>query len=385
MFVTVSKNKTLKQLKAKMLPLLGLEDVEDFRLKRSATAEQWKDEDQTLDELQFMSAQYVFVERGRPLRKGECNLRFYYYDNDEDTKSAFKYLFTIPVMTNIEQPELHKNLLKYLKDLKPDGKGGNSFGIQHMRIREKLSKGAGAIFQSNLALNRGLKKFKKFRDGDSLAIQKITEPEVVNKTKNHLIFIHQFERDTDRLHRARELVVSRMTTVGDLIPKLVKTARDDNMAEITSTDNIGLAAGKLTSKTTVNDCVCMKWKAAGQLNPKARISMALKVRSEGTLIFTDLTTAQKSKPPEKKAKGRSGRGRSPGRFKKQFGGGANKPGGMHNCQHANTRRAFSHARTSAPKNPKHVATFERLCLRPLSRPVRAPGQWRLDARKDVAK
>lgn len=40
--MAVSKNKTLKQLKEVMLPILGLEHVDDFRLKRNMNAEQFK-------------------------------------------------------------------------------------------------------------------------------------------------------------------------------------------------------------------------------------------------------------------------------------------------------------------------------------------------------
>jgi len=189
--VTVSKNKTLRKLKSCMLDVLGLEHVDEFRVKRNQKAEQFKDEQKTLDQLKFMSNQYVYIERGRPLRKGESQLKFYYFDPNEDGKKRMQYLFQIPVLESILVSELQKDLLRYLNDIKPDGTGGNKFGVKHIRLREKQRGGPGAIFQSNLKLNRGLRKFKKFRDGDALVIQKIPKPEIVDKNKNHIVFVSQ--------------------------------------------------------------------------------------------------------------------------------------------------------------------------------------------------
>jgi len=311
--VTVSKNKTLKQLKQAMLPILGLEHVDDFRLKRNAKAEQFKDEDQTLEDLKFMSSQYVYVEKGRPLRKGESNLKFYYYDPDVDGKMA--YLFKVPVLETQKVQDLFQDLLRYLNDAKPNGKGGNKYELKHMRIREKLKGGPGAIFQSTCALNRGLKSFRKFRDGDSLVIQKIPKPEVFDKKKNQMVFVHQFERDHDRLHRRREIIVSRLTKVEEIVPELMAIAKDMNDCQVEE-KNIGVGVGKLTSATTVADCINIKWKSLKDLDSSLRLQQALGVRSEGTLIFCDLATSVKSKPSEKKstAKGRA-------RFKRPQRGG----------------------------------------------------------------
>jgi len=318
--VTVSKNKTIKQLKEKMLPILGLEHIDEFRLKRSAKAAQFKDEDATLEKLEFMSHQYVYVERGRPLRKGECNLKFYYFDAEEDAKKQIKFLFQIPVLESIKITELNKDLLRFLNDVAPDGKGGNKYGVKHIRLRDYQSRGPGAIYQSNLKLNRGLKTFKRFRDGDGIVIQKILKPEVVDKNKNHLIFVHQFQRDTDRMHPRKELVVGRMTTVGELMSKLEELSKQQNETPVTR-EHMGLGKGKLTSKTTVNDCIAMKWTEAKGLDAKDRIATAFKIRAEGTLIFCDLTTTVRSKPPERKStpRGKSG-SRSPRRFRRASGG-----------------------------------------------------------------
>jgi len=114
----ISRNQTLAALKRQIAPIIGIPE-EEFRLKGSANGLQFKDEAVMLDALHLTDGSIVHVERGRPLKKDEFDIRFYYFNPD---KGQLNFLFTLPIHKMIKTADLKQHLLTYINEIKPNGK-----------------------------------------------------------------------------------------------------------------------------------------------------------------------------------------------------------------------------------------------------------------------
>eukprot|EP01006_Ploeotia_vitrea_P038009 TRINITY_DN66192_c8_g1_i3.p1 TRINITY_DN66192_c8_g1~~TRINITY_DN66192_c8_g1_i3.p1 ORF type:complete len:1232 (+),score=694.70 TRINITY_DN66192_c8_g1_i3:155-3850(+) len=251
MSTRLSKNSEMRVLKEQIGAHLRL-PVDEFRIKTSQVGKEFKDLSKTLGEAKLTQGSVVFVELGTPLGPNESLVKFFLY-RPQRKKMQFKTL-EIPVdrmmlIKDVKQLVVDKINAQFppkKKEQQEDDSSKtdrnndssatdgaqqqeqeptknkpqrkNRFGIEHVRLRERLRQKVGKIYSDTMTLGRSIPRLK---DGTQIAVQQVAVPEVVTH-QHRPIFIQRWHPDTRVLDDKVEVLVRRNGPVSELKDEIVK-------------------------------------------------------------------------------------------------------------------------------------------------------------------
>lgn len=271
--VRINRFKSIAQLKELISPIIDIVP-EEFRLRSSPIGVVFKDEDATVDSVKLTDGSIVFAERGKPLKKDEFDMKFYFFNPEKE--KPFTVLFELPFSKSWKISELKKKLLAYLNEFRPNGKGGNTLNIQYMRLREKKKYQVGKIFLDNSSLGKSIPMIS---DGQEICIQRIDNEE--NITNLHkCIFVQRYHPHARILDRKSEIIIRTNDNVAAL---------KDQLAIISSIprEHIGVAKGISTSEMRPEQAAKLNFRDPKIPDELLMSVMPIRVYDGDLIVFQD--------------------------------------------------------------------------------------------------
>ena len=264
--LVVSRNDTLAVVKAKIGHALGL-DVDTFRVARSHTAQQFKDDTETLADLQLVNQSGIYVSHGRPLKKDEVQCTFFLYQPDHEETAAttaaelsdvhpsstpslstasstastasvssatapaassppvlskFQYLFDLPIRHDMLLSDLKPHLLSCLSKKRPHPTlaHSNAWNIVHLRLRDKKGTQTTKVYEDGKSVQENLGAMK-LEDGFEIVLQKLDHPEVWTSAQM-MLQAQQWLPAQGKLGPVQDLVTRKNVSVGGMKMQLYK-------------------------------------------------------------------------------------------------------------------------------------------------------------------
>lgn len=264
----VSRNDTLGSVKSKLAAALAL-DPTQFRIARTHTAPQFKDEEQTLAELQIVDQSGIYVALGRPLKKEEVQVSVFllsHSDGDEppnptstvvsasessatpappSTGTRFQFLFSLPLRSDILVSDLKVLLLDFLSKKRPHPTiaGSNGFGIAHIRIRDKKGASSSKVYEDTRTLSENAAGGPvKLDDGFEICIQRLEQPEVWTRDKM-MLQLQQWRPETQKLGPIQDLVTKKNISVGGMKRQLYQMIQPAKSEESINSESVSADGG----------------------------------------------------------------------------------------------------------------------------------------------
>lgn len=209
--VRLSKVSPLSELRQSIAKTLN-RDPQSFKIRRSATGPELKDDSITLDAASLVDGSSVYIEPGTPLKPSEFLIRFCLHDS-KNAKMPFRALGSLVLAKNIRISEVKSLLLAYLEANHSDGHGSNTFGLVHIRLRERTGLKVGRIFLDAQTLHQNLGH--SLADNVEVAVQALSHPEVVGPQDMPLI-IQRLRPQTKVLDHPEEIIIRKMSRVAEL-------------------------------------------------------------------------------------------------------------------------------------------------------------------------
>ena len=275
----VSRNDTLGSVKRQIGLALGLEPS-SFRLSRTHTAPQFKDESATLGELQLVNQSGIFVSMGRPLQKDEVQCRFFLYQpeceekepatttaNTEEAANAtasstaaassssssapapaasaaapsrFLHLFDLPIRTGCLVSDLKHDLLGFLSKKRPHPTDPSSNGwcIAHLRVRTKKNQSSTKVLEDAKSLAENLPQLE---DGTEIALQALSAPEVW-RSDQLMLQAQQWIPKTQKLLPPTDLIIRKNLSVAGMRAQLWRSIHPEAAAAAAAAAALSVAA-----------------------------------------------------------------------------------------------------------------------------------------------
>jgi hypothetical protein len=214
--ISVDKNITLKEFKEKISPVVGLH-VDDFKVKRSSGTHLYEliTESDSLADCNIRDGMALTIEKGRPLKEGESNYQFEFFDLSKDAEN-FVDLFEIPVHEEILIADLKKLIAPMLVE-----KNIQVSDPSHIRLRDvsssQYSRRVGKAFPDAVTL----KKATMYIYSKRIAVQVLSEPETVQDgEKDLVIFVQHFSNDKFELSKKEDFVINEDASLEEFREKL---------------------------------------------------------------------------------------------------------------------------------------------------------------------
>jgi len=235
--VSVDRNMTLKEFRAKIAPIVGL-SVEEFKIRRgnlpAALHELIADSD-TLADCNLQSGMTLTIEKGKPLKEGEAvfNISFFAPEKEIDYLTELfdlvidenaligdvKRVLAVKLREELQKRKDDKHTAQHQGPTSPRQAASVPdleddvipvFDPDYMRLRDLSFSSNPRKIGKALPNDRTLKKV--LISSKRIAIQMLAEPETVTDS-DIVIFVQQFKPSTYELSRNREdfLVPEKMT------------------------------------------------------------------------------------------------------------------------------------------------------------------------------
>lgn len=194
-------NETLAELKAKLARDLEI-DAEDFHLRRSAIAPQFKDETKTLRELGLVDQSMVFVSMGAPMAPDQFALEVFIYDADNPKRPFERIISDFPASETQSIGSLKRRIAAHARVNHPANK---------LRLRDKSRTAAGKIYRDGQSVRGAM---RHVADGKQVCIQLLDFVE--RTTREDMVIALRIWRPLKRTIRLSDVVVKRRNTVSEL-------------------------------------------------------------------------------------------------------------------------------------------------------------------------
>ncbi|KNC50447.1 ubiquitin carboxyl-terminal hydrolase [Thecamonas trahens ATCC 50062] len=284
--VSLSKHRTVGELKAKMAMALGVE-ASGFTIARSPTDEQLKDETLSLEAAHLFDGAPVFVRLGTPLAVGEYKVRLVLYDPLHPSGRALWPLRHAVVNASQPVADIQTAIKAVIdehyppteKTLAAAPNATNKFRLKHLRLRTLAGpKRVGKV----LFRKRSLRVQARVKDGMVLVVQPIAAPEEL--TPAHVVFFVQAVDAAAETAAGVLIASSRSEVVFKRAAKAVEVVHE-LAARLGLDAELAVAVAPAFSKLEPTAVRRLKWRRVAGLKESATLSGPPLNVTDGALVL----------------------------------------------------------------------------------------------------
>eukprot|EP01125_Pyxidicula_operculata_P017503 TRINITY_DN6130_c0_g1_i4.p1 TRINITY_DN6130_c0_g1~~TRINITY_DN6130_c0_g1_i4.p1 ORF type:complete len:739 (+),score=174.88 TRINITY_DN6130_c0_g1_i4:2055-4271(+) len=237
--VSILRTNTLLDLKLKIKEVINLE-LDEFKVLRGGVgfASELKNEDDKISDYKFSSSQRLMIEKGKPMRHGEINIKFFY----SDLNGEMEELFELPIPGKMTVKEAKAEVIKHFKTVDAT-KYKNKITMNdpdNIRFRRFYTLKSRVYLDTEI-----IKDIAVFIFSNEIIVQKLPDGEVETKTtKDHIVLgLQQFHPDKYTVGPKFELTTHEDETLSEFRERLTKVTGIGNtlvLAEVDTREGLRL-------------------------------------------------------------------------------------------------------------------------------------------------